>query len=605
MKLHAGDWLWNASLVGYLRIQKARFDNGNGGPWERYEEELEKEDCIDIQPEDLNGFAETYFVHNLSKTYSSMLRNFTFSDSMNKKIEKDKVESVIRNVKRLRDEIEKAVKFSYASYEESCNDCVQKVENYRNSVSDIVNTEIKDIFPKKQLEDRIIKELSKLKKNKLIPIEDEIDNLIWGVSSRFYHNDRVLTQGKKSWGKWGKNQKEAFNEVYVKSAQLSISGKIISLSPQSQTYSCRFCKSNQISAIDDYSFFSEKNFKPSGTSPETFANHFYFLQSDLLMCELCRLILFCTWAGLNGIPLKMRDKVNDTEYVFVSIPSLLTTWEENEKIANEFDKSRINVKNMIYEIVMEDLFLKRQRMKSVWILQNTLFVEIKPESQKNEAIPKVITFNIGKDIANMFAKDETSIRTLTSLRGNLKFKGNPAVKRNDDIWINVKRDVVKRLLNNETLHPISDAFLRNRIEPHHKSSMETLRKICLISSIRAVNNEKSNSGGYVMESRIVHGIINGYARIGKQLGEGIDFERRRRLSYRLLSNIRSGCVEDFYDAIMKLYVDKGLSIPDNMIGLLNREDEIQFEDKAYAFMSGFLRDQDEPKVEQNQGEDTE
>jgi hypothetical protein len=108
-----------------------------------------------------------------------------------------------------------------------------------------------------------------------------------------------------------------------------------------------------------------------------------------------------------------------------------------------------------------------------------------------------------------------------------------------------------------------------------------------------------------MESRIVHGIINSYARIGKQLGEGIDFERRRRLSYRLLSNIRSGCVEDFYDGIMKLYVDMGLSIPDNMIGLLNREDEIQFEDKAYAFMSGFLRDQTEPKVEQNQGDDTE
>lgn len=604
MKLHAGDWLWNASLVGYLRIQKARFDNGNGGPWERYEEELEKEDFIDIQPEDLNGFAEAYFVHNLSKTYSSMLRKFSFSDSMNKKIEKDKVESVIRNVKRLRDEIEKSVKFSYTSYEESCNDCVQKVENYRKSVSDIVNTEIKDIFPKKQLEDRIIKELSKLKKNKPLPIEDEIENLIWGVSSRFYHNDRVLTQGKKSWGKWGKNQKEAFNEVYVKSAQLSITEKAIS-NPQSQTYSCRFCKSNQISTIDNYSFFSERNFKPSGTSPETFANHFYFLQSDLIMCELCRLVLFCTWAGLNKIPIKMIDGVNDTEYSFVSIPSMLITWEENEKIANEFEKSKINTKNMIYEIVMEDLFLRRQRMKSVWVLQNTLFVEIKPESQKNKAIPKVTTFNIGKDIANMFAKDEISIRTLTNMRGKLKFRGNPTVKRNDDIWINVKRDVVRRLLSNETLYPISEAILRNRIEAPQSSSMETLRKISLISSIRAVNSEKLNVGGYIMESRTVHGIINSYARIGKQLAEEIDFERRRRLSYRLLSNIRSGCVEDFYDGIMKLYIDKGISIPDNMIGLLNREDEIRFEDKAYAFMSGFLRDQNEPKVEQNQRGDDE
>ncbi len=592
MKLHAGDWLWNASLVGYLRIQKARFEKGAEGPWKRYEAELQNSDYIDVQPADLNGFADAYFTHILCLTHSSMFRKFSLSETTKKKIGRKVNDLISDEVEKLKNSKIDGIRhnLNYSSYSDSSNNLDNLVKDYQNKISSIVETMlIKYDIDKKTAEKEAQRAERESKKTK------KIESLILGITSNFYHNERVLTQPNIS--KHGRTRKDAFDNVYDSSAKNVIMQAILQ---DSNKPKCRFCKEIPISDLDNYSFFSERNFKLSGTSLEKFANHFYFLQSDLLMCNLCQLILFCSWAGFNSIPFNMRNNDTDAAYAFVSIPSLLVTWEENEKIANEFSKSQINTKNMIYEIVMEDLFLRRQRMKSVWVLQNTLFVEIKPESQKNKAIQKVTTFNIGKDIANMFARDEISIRTLTNLRGKLKFKGNPTIKRNDDIWINVKRDVVRRLLSNETLYPISDALLRNIIEAPHSSSMETLRKICLISSIRAVNNsEKLNAGGHIMESRTVHGIINGYARIGKQLAEGIDFERRRRLSYRLLSNIRSGCVEDFYDGIMKLYVDKGISIPDNMIGLLNREDEIQFEDKAYAFMSGFLRDQNEPKVEQN------
>lgn len=127
-----------------------------------------------------------------------------------------------------------------------------------------------------------------------------------------------------------------------------------------------------------------------------------------------------------------------------------------------------------------------------------------------------------------------------------------------------------------------------------------MREVSLLSAIRSVvdTGMMEESGGYSMESKKVRKTIYGYAMCGRELAKGVDIERRKRLSYRLLSNIRFGCVEDFYDGIMKLYIDKGFSIPQILIGLLNRQDEIQFEDKAYAFMSGFLGSTNEHELDE-------
>jgi uncharacterized protein YehS (DUF1456 family) len=39
---------------------------------------------------------------------------------------------------------------------------------------------------------------------------------------------------------------------------------------------------------------------------------------------------------------------------------------------------------------------------------------------------------------------------------------------------------------------------------------------------------------------------------------------------------------------MKIYMSQNKVIPESLVSLLNKEDEIGFQARAYAFMSGFL-----------------
>lgn len=91
-----------------------------------------------------------------------------------------------------------------------------------------------------------------------------------------------------------------------------------------------------------------------------------------------------------------------------------------------------------------------------------------------------------------------------------------------------------------------------------------------------------------MESRQIFGVLKGFREAGEDLGQGMDYEKRKRLSYRLLSLIRTGKIPDFYESLLKLYISRNKPIPDALVSLLNAVDAVEPQAKAYAFMSGFL-----------------
>jgi hypothetical protein len=66
-----------------------------------------------------------------------------------------------------------------------------------------------------------------------------------------------------------------------------------------------------------------------------------------------------------------------------------------------------------------------------------------------------------------------------------------------------------------------------------------------------------------------------------------------------------GKYAEFYESIMKLYINSGKPVPDRLLDILNIKDTVDFEAKAYAFMTGFLQKTkgDESNLNMDQSEE--
>ena len=98
--------------------------------------------------------------------------------------------------------------------------------------------------------------------------------------------------------------------------------------------------------------------------PLSFKNFFYNMQPDLFICNICELLVLCAWAGFTQIPFRFQDKVENTGYIFVNLPSLEILWEENEMIQRLYKKSDENVQGTIYQEIVHDIFLRERKLKS-------------------------------------------------------------------------------------------------------------------------------------------------------------------------------------------------------------------------------------------------
>ena len=330
-------------------------------------------------------------------------------------------------------------------------------------------------------------------------------------------------------------------------------------------------------------------FSITGVSETKFPNFFYNLTPDFYICEVCELILLCAWAGFNRIPFALRSGPQDTEYIFVNLPSLPLLFEENEAL-RKFYQIPQTVQNTAYEIVMEDLFLKEREKKGEWVLQNVLFVEIRPSMRKDRDKPIFKYFHIGRDIARLFI-DKVAIESIRRVYGSL-FISNQT--------INLRREAVKRFVEGDQVYDLIYQVLRQNVDPGTRGNsnlppLKSAFELSLLHSIRRVIWEGYRKGlrREAMESRQVYEILSKFYEMGASLGKEIDLERRLRMSYRLLSAVRSGRREEFYEMMMKLFIDMQKPIPQDLLSLLNPADPIEFESKAYALLSGFLGEEKE------------
>ncbi len=594
MKIKLGNWLYNAGIVGLLRILEEK-----GVEIKK----VLKDECIEITPDILDNFEYAYAKYIVKYCFNPL--NSIFEKAkIGKRKEKDREN--LQKQQKLLQEIKYNLSTKYLN--ELCKLIKPTtITNFKTSVKDLLDKFLKEFYKEvhENFNDEIANSLyNQIKKNleikkgkKQKSIIDNISefNFLYTFLTRFYHNKAVV--GNPS---FKGNRLQGFKETYIKPAQ-----SILKNSNPNNEILCRFCNQIYIN-IKTKKVFGKELFSITGASPNEFSNFFLNLECDLFICPICELILLCSFAGFTEIPPSFRDEFDIPEYIFVNMPSLELLYQENEKLKKFYQLSKLNTKDSIYEEVLDDLILNEKKKKSWWVLQNILFIEIKPKKGTKVEEQIFRYFHIGKDLAELFTEDIV-ISLLKKLKGKLLIQK----RGNQEIRVSLKKETIRRLLSDDNVYFLAYLNLRRYIDDIKENNASFHSPInsfylSIVQNIKKIINLKYK-GGDTMETETVYGILKKFLDEGKKLkleeDPEEDFKKRIRYSYKLLSLIRAGKYVEFYQDVMKLYINSKKPIPENILGLLNPKDIVDFEAKACAFISGFLHKEtgDSTQIQNQQG----
>lgn len=542
--LYPSNWLYNAGVIGLLRV----LEFGSKGNAFIFSDD----GSVSIIPSSFNNF-EIYYFEYVSKLY--LLQKINLRDIATR-VNDSKIKTGLIDLEQRLQE---------------------KINNLKpNQDMEYFFSDIESILEEKQLEKEFsILNIDPKNKNEKLKNFREIYVSVTKFKGQadhlgaFYFNKGIVANPK---GKRPERPR-SFKEKYLKSILTQRDGDDF----------CVMC-GNRCSS-ESMSELAQGDFSILGISKEKFFNFYNYFSKDGVSynkkCSLCQLILLCAFAGFNYKPYPLRE-MDETDYIFINYPSFEDAFRVNNRLNEEFKHyqygtftdGRINT----YLKSME-LILAIVKKKSKWLLQNTYFCEIKVSTRKDQLKPKFVYFNIDKSFAEVF--EEFSIDAFLK-----KLSFRLEIYKNNYIFLST--EVLKRLLEKKPLIYIAFRIIQDKIEAKDTnfSSVESL------IFLEFLMNQKRR---FDMSAKTSYGILKGIEEAGKTsftLKE-IEQEKRFHVSQRFLTLIRGARKEDFYNELLRLFVVYRKQVPENLFSLLIESDEITFQEKALAFLTGFIN----PKIQ--------
>ncbi len=548
--LYPSNWLYNAGVIGLLRVlefgkKSIILDNNN----------------LALKSDYFKNFEIYYFEYALKV----FLRDeFSFQET--KKIFKEEKISISNIENDFRKDIDNLK--ANDDFEAFLNDIGNIFNNYKNQL----NTLGCEKGLKKQ---KIEKGLKEDFDNTFSKIKGLLSKSYFPFLAKFYFNKDSI--GNPSC----KRGIENFREKYI--------DKVLEIiyKPPNGIYSCFFCSKTFPETY--LSEFTEENFSPLGVSAKKFVNLFYHYNGkvyNIKKCPVCELILLCAFAGFNKKPWQVTD-IEKTDYIFINLPNIIDCFHVNNRFATELKNYQLGIiSDNIYHKGME-VVLSTLKGKSRWILENILFVEINPTYGKQQRKPKFTYFNIDRAFAEIFTSEVR--RDIDNFLRGLAFYYNLGTTPETSFYLST--EVVKRILNKKPLKQITFKYFSDYLN----MDREDIFPVWALTAIEYLFNQKRKQikGGDKMDIKTIYGILKGIRDAGSESFtiEEIDKEKRYHIAHRFLSLIRGGRKDEFYNELLRLYVVYKKQIPEKVFSLLSEDDFLTFQEKALAFLTGFV----EPK----------
>ncbi|PBF41806.1 type I-B CRISPR-associated protein Cas8b1/Cst1 [Clostridioides difficile] len=606
LRVYRGDWFFNMGIVGFLNIIKKA---------DKQAEIFIMEDYIEFDSLFLENFHEYYFnyfmdEYDVSKRIKKNIDySINFIKSKPDRI-KDGIKKIKDSVKQQNDKIKKFDEEKFNLIKEKL-DSMSKIKSYDefDSLESLVDETI-DIFKIKSINDRLTANLYKyvvqdnyfgqvsffnVAKAKLdldglkqVMFNDYLRQIIYFGELedlleendydklKNYLNDRLNSIAKDINEK--KVSKSSINtiEKIMKEINKNFIKKNKSIEDIKEYMDslevCEMCGLYK-GILDEY---SESNFAPLGVSTNNARNMFWNQEYVSSICDVCKLILFCTPAGATYTRKNYLINEENEFYLFVNMDtSINELFERNNSLkAQKSEASDSKDENPFNQLIKS--IVEENTLKSEWQLRNILFVEFKASIDSKKC--KINYFNIPTYLAKFFT-DKYANKKIQSIY-DYKLKSN----------------VLDLLLKNRDLKHLTNNILRNKVkndmESNNKSNISGIDCFRVVQLRVLINSYKK--GVYKMDSKnlekndeklkIIYYLgcdIHDYF-VNKNSKNKID-----GVSYKLLNSVKVGNKSDFMDTIIRVFMSAEKQIPAFILDI-EIEKDLDFESIGHAFISGLI-----------------
>lgn len=335
---------------------------------------------------------------------------------------------------------------------------------------------------------------------------------------------------------------------------------------------CEMC-GNYSGIVEDY---TESHFAPLAVSSGNARNMYWNMNTDYGICAICKLILFCSPAGTTHIYKSYLRKEEENEfYNFVNIDGTVKELLNiNESLMKAHDKDNP------FEVLIQDL-VQDNKQKSEWQLSNILFVEFKASVGGKKCTLNY--FNMPMYLAQFFSKQDKQISGI--------YNGK------------LRASVVDQLIKQRDLKHLLIPILREKIKDilEDKKGFSILGSDCYkIAKIRFFIN-RYKGGKLEVDDKKLKIVRYAGENIREKYIKANSKNKLGGIAYRLLNTAKVGNKKDFMDTLLRIFVSAEEDVPLVFLDVM-AEKELNFEDIAYAFISGLVSDKYDPSKVDNKEE---
>lgn len=594
IKLELSEWFYNMGLVGFNRILKKAEEDDliklNDYNYNSEENFLEFENTLleNFHEYYFNYFFNRYDVHE--RTSKQLHQWFIISKK------EEKFESALKvikdTIKKINDKIKKYDEEAFMKSDEIYK-TLSKVKKYDNlnevekCIEDFLNVLSKENINKKLTLNmfkfilsssffgqvsflNVVSTNKSLQEQKDIMFKDYIKPILEEINL----NENIQGNAEEVF----LNIKEALKTVLSKDIEKVYktieknfikkkknADEIRNFIDGNEYHTCSLCCNNK-------SFggtYAEGSFTPLAVSADNSKNMFWEFNTEYPICNLCKLVLFCTPAGCIDIYKNYMGKDVDIEnkhyFAFVNMD---TNFDELCKYNNNLEGKK-DKENPYKEFIID--IVEELQQKSAWQLQNILFVEFNADYSSKKS--KMNYFNMPKYVALYFAKSSKSIS---------------AVK--DELF---KSELIDNILSGKDIKFIIDKKLRDCIKKNNNYAYDCFNGVIIRNTLSNFRGGYENMEGKTVENKNEQDakrLYVIYAR-GQELNEYFKESNAENkissIAYRLLNSAKANNKNEFMDTLIRVHISAQKEIPAIFLNSITEKD-FDFENVAHAFISGLI-----------------
>jgi CRISPR-associated protein Cst1 len=549
---YLSNWLYNSGLLGLYRILEFAKINFT---LTEYSLTINTKDLKEISIAFFEFYIKKYLIEKLPEEIKNNLsRSIKSKNKIN--INLKEIKSIIINF------LENTINYT--------PNIQEYLENIENSLKDIENLIIKQLADKFSDNTSIDNILQKLKIKEIISEEiEKIKNFnLLGYFQGFYFNKSILASPSNQ--KLPLNQKlEKFYQEYIK--DITYSQNNFNLD---KYYTCVICN-NKYQSREFLNEFIETDFSILGISSTEFLNYYYYYKDKNkhynLKCKVCEFILLCSFAGFTQKEDKDSTK---TSYIFLSAPFLTDIIQFNQNLQNK------NFINILDKLIQQSTIIE----KINYYINNIYIIELNP-GRKYEKAHKFTFFYLNPILIELYLENTNLIKSLIEeININIKYQNETINLANETIRnLSYQKNSITLIIN-----LIKQYLLK---EFYNIKAIRSLIYLNFLITVKIIEkNKKEKRGEDIMDSNKIFGIIKSIERDAAQsFSESeINSTKRSSIAFRFLNLIKGNKKEDFYNELLRLYIVYNKPIPESVRNILYESDYISFQEKALAFITGFI-----------------